>query len=514
MKKRLLSTIIIVSLIAPIAYAEDITFSLGQKEYYFKVGEEAVIGLESDNSYKEDIDGMLSYTITQSVNQGNFQYSSSNSKSTNFRIAKGKSEVPLNFGTSDTPMKLSVSLRFSYTEDESRETNIDNIDIFFVEDSSQKNNQKNKISSSSQKVQSSQQAQQQDPFAKQQKQMEQMVDQMFGNQQQPKTAQQRLQNNQLSQDSSALKKQMQDQIQEQQQMKQEFQRELEKNQELLKEHQELLGQGFNLTGAGFDPESKNTGSFELNYQNQKGQQASLKGQLDNGTLRDLQKNTLQSRQDMLRKLQENGRFQEYQKQLQDQGFYKQDMEISQQYNRTNIKLNYKDQENKTASIKAELINNSVEKVELIGQEKDYNHWWIWALILILALIVYVSHKKLRKKEVSEGYQIKKSTERPFDYRKESLEMLEKAKKLFEKKEYKDAYGKAAQALRLFLSYDQGLKKEITNDEIIRHLKESSIDHKETKECFDLCSLVEFARYKANKKDFEKIVSCAKKVISP
>ena len=92
-------------------------------------------------------------------------------------------------------------------------------------------------------------------------------------------------------------------------------------------------------------------------------------------------------------------------------------------------------------------------------------------------------------------------------------MLEKSKEQFDLKEYKDAYGTAGQALRIFLSYENKLNKEITNDEIINYLRNHKKSYKEIKECFDLCSLVEFAKYEANNKDFEKIVKMVKKVIS-
>ena len=65
---------------------------------------------------------------------------------------------------------------------------------------------------------------------------------------------------------------------------------------------------------------------------------------------------------------------------------------------------------------------------------------------------------------------------------------------------------------MFLSYENGLKRELTNDEVVDCLKDQSIGHMKIKECFDLCSLVEFAKYKANNDDFEKILVEAQGVI--
>lgn len=513
MKHRIIFMLLLFMLAVPLVSAKDITLSLDQSEYYFKTGEDAIINLESENTYNEQINGMLSYTITQSMNQGNFQYSSSNTKSTSFSVEKGERQVPISFGTSDAPMTLDIGLQFSYTKDESRIVNLDNIKINFVSDESQKNNQENQVSSSSQEASQSSQ-QQNDPFAQQEQRMQQMMDQMFGKeqQQQPPSAEQRLQNNQLSQDSSALKQQMAKQIQEQQQMKEEFQKELAQNQEFQKEHQKLLNQGYNLTNANFNPSSNNTGDFELQYQKPNGEQASLQGQMNNGDMQNLQKNTAESRQQILDKLQENKQFQEYQKQLQEQGYSQQDMQLSQEQNQTNVQLNYMNHNNETASITAEIINNTVENVELKngGKEKK-NYWWIISILILIALVVYFAYKKYRKKPEPEPI-VERKIEKPYDYKIESLKLLEKSKKQFASKEYKDAYGTAGQALRLFLSYENKLNKEITNDEIIDYLRNHKKSYKEIKECFDLCSLVEFAKYEANKKDYDKIVKIVEKEI--
>jgi hypothetical protein len=48
--------------------------------------------------------------------------------------------------------------------------------------------------------------------------------------------------------------------------------------------------------------------------------------------------------------------------------------------------------------------------------------------------------------------------------------LDEAAVLFENKKYKEAYSRVGQTVRLFLRYEQGLDREITNDEIIHHLK--------------------------------------------
>jgi len=504
----------LIILIAPFVNAENITMSLDQQEYYFKTGENAIINLKTDSSYNSSINGMLSYTITQEINQGNLQYSNSNTQSTSFSVNSGETDNGISFGTSDNPTTLTVNLKFSYTDNETKEVSLNNIKIYFVNDDSQKNNQQNKVSSSSQKSQTSQQ--QNDPFAQQAQQMQDMLNQMTDQemQQQSQTSQQKLQNNQMAQDSSALKQQMQKQAQEQQEMKQEFQKQLAQNSDFQKEHQDLLNQGYNLTNANVNPSTNNTGDFDLNYENQNGDKASLKGSMQNGEMQNIQKDTPQSRQEMLDKLQQNKEFQKYQNELQQQGFQKNNTEFSTQINKTNIQMNYVNQNNETASISADIINDTVKNVEVTNDtvKEKKNYFWIILIILAAGIIGFLFYKKLFNKKRVNTSKKNEIKEKPFDYKTEALTMLDHAEILFNKEEFKDAYMFAGQALRLFLSYKNNLKKEVTNDEIIKYLKEHKQSYKDAKDCFDLCSLVEFAKYKANEKDFRKILEFANKII--
>ncbi len=512
MNKRILLFSILLILLIPLVFADDLTLSTNQTEYYFKTGENAIVILHSDNTYDHQIDGLLSYTITQEIHQGNLQYSSSNTQSTSFSFAKGELDNSLSFGTSDTPLTLNVDLKFSYTEDGAREVPINNIKIYFVNEDSQKNNQQNKASSSSQEVQTQQQ--QNTPLSQQ---MQQMMNQMKGQQQQQKESQnpqQKLQNNQMSQDSSALKQQMEKQIEEQQKMKQEFQKQLAQNNDFQKEHQDLLNKGYNLTSANVNPSTNKTGSFDLNYEKSNGEKASLKGNMQDGKMQNIKKNTPESRQQALDKLQEDKEFQKYQNQLQKQGFQQNNTQFSQEINKTNIQMNYINKNNETASISADIINNTVKNIKVINntRKKRNNYFWIILIILVAGITGFLIYKKRFNKKKIEIHEKQKIEEKLFDYKKESLLVLNKAKKLFEKEKYKDAYMFASQALRLFLSYENNLKKEVTNDEIINYLKKHKQSYKNVKDCFDLCSLVEFAKYKANKKDFSKIIDFAEKVI--
>lgn len=491
------------------AYAEDISMSVNQTTYYFLTGDDAIVPIEIENTYDRQINGILRYTVTQQINQGNFQYSSSNTQSNSFSVNEGKESVSLGFGTSDAPLTMTVNLGFIYNENEQREVPLGPITIQFVADDSQKKNQSDPMQSSSQTAR----APQQDPFSQQQQQLQQRLDQMFGNQPTlPQDPQQRLQNNQLSQDSSALKQEIQKQLQDQRQLNEEFQKELADNQEFQEAHQDLVQNGYNVTSGNLNPSTKNSGSFELQYQNENGKWAKLEGTMEDGKITELQKQSQEQQESMLEKLRQNDNFKQYQTQLQNQGFSENEIQYMQDGNKTNVILNYDDQQEQKASITGEFVEGKLNKVSLEKEEVSSDLiWWIIPIIVAAAVGAYFLYRIKTKKTVPliETPIIK---EKPFNHVLEAKKLLEKANGLFDKKQYKDAYGAAAQALRLFLSYENGVQREITNEEILKILdgKDSMVE--KIKNCFDLCSLVEFAKYDPNKEDFNKIIQNITQVI--
>ncbi|MBR9703767.1 hypothetical protein GOV12_00005, partial [Candidatus Pacearchaeota archaeon] len=148
-----------------------------------------------------------------------------------------------------------------------------------------------------------------------------------------------------------------------------------------------------------------------------------------------------------------------------------------------------------------------------GNSKYYFWLLIIGIIIILVIIIYLIYYKYYKKNKKAFDDIKDvNSEKPFDYKFESRKLLKESKKLFNLKKHKDAYEKAGQAIRLFLSHKYHLKIETTNDDIIRYLKLQNMDITKIKECFDLCCLVEFAKYKANIKDFNMILKIGEDII--
>ncbi len=486
-------------------YSEDIAMKINSSEYYFLVNQNAVIPLELNNTYNHAVSGTLTYSISQQITQSGFQYSNSNTQQSSFSVPQGNSIVNLDFGTSENPSTMDISLSFNFVENESKIVSLDNIKIHFVSDDSQKqqnsqsqqstsqsNNQQQSQSQNNQNNQNQQSSQQQEPTNSQMQQQ-----------------QQKLQNNQLPADSNALKDEIKKQYDNQQKMKDEFQKELSKNSEFQKKHQEMLSEGYNLTNGNMNPTSNNTGDFNLNYE-KNGETANLKGNMVNGTMQDIQKTSSEDTQKIMNQLRNNSDFKNYDKTLKKQGFNSTSPKISKQGNQTNIEIEYKNQLNETAKILSTIENEEIKKVEL---ELKHSKNWLWYvfIIIILCVLSYFISKKLKKNKLELEVTPKK-IEKTIDFRKEARKMIQEAKELFESNEKKEAYALASLAIRFFYRCKLETKKDITGFELVKLLKSKKINYEETQKCLNLCGLVEFAKYNPNKKDFDKIIDIAGKII--
>ena len=477
----------------PSVSAEDIVFSVDQNEYYFLTGQQAVVPLHMNSTYEKQIDGKVTYTITQTVSQSGGQYSSSNSQSQSFSVPKGNNSIQINFGRSDQPLTLTADLEFSYTfDDETRIVSLNDLVIHFVSNQSQMNNQQNPQQSSSQEIKNA------EPSSE--------------NQQQPQTPQEKLQNSQMNQDSQALKDQIEQEMADEQAREEAFEENLFNNQDFQKQHQSLQDQGYNISQKQLDAMSNDTGNFNITYENEEGKKANFKGSMEEGELTDFQKQTAEDRKQMMDTLNQSEQFQEYKQQLAEEGYNQTDVSFHQNGNTTEITLSYEDKENKTATITAEFLDEQLEDVRLSKENDIHPLLWIIPLLIFSVMIVLFIYLKYGKKnddsKVSKGF-----FEKPFDYKLEAKRLLIEAERLYKHGEYKQAYSKAGQSLRLYLSYEYGLKKEVTNQDILRFLKDKQFPYTEVKECFDVCTLVEFAKYAGSDHDFKQVYSTVKSIVA-
>ncbi|MGA8563513.1 MAG: hypothetical protein WB587_02050 [Nitrososphaeraceae archaeon] len=519
-------------------YAQDILLSTNQTDYYFKTGENAIIPIEINNTYGKQISGILQYTISQLINQGNIQLSNYNTEKQSLSINEENNKISLDVGKSDTPSNFTVNLGFNYNENGNRIVPLGPIIIHFVSDESQKNtHQQNKMQNSSQpSTQSNQQdifSQQQqqmeqglnelfgnqsDLFSQQQQQMEQKLNELLGNQQnQPQNQQQQLQNNQLAQDSNALKQQLDRQVQKQEQIKKEFEQKLFSNNEFLNRHQNLLKNGYNINASNLNAKSNDTGSFDIKYNNTTGKWATLQGNMKNGTMTNINEQSQDKQEKLLEKLKQNKSYQQFNSKLLTEGFSQNDIAFEANGNVTNVILKYEDQKQANATITANFVNDEIRQVTL--EDRNSNPLNLMLLIIIAvtvvsAICIYFAIKKFKNKK---SFTIIDTQLNPklksFDHVIESKKLIDEAIQYHDKGDYKESFGTAGKSIRLFLSHDAGIKREITSEELIRLIPKDNYPINDIRECLKVTDLVEFAKLKATDYDFKKIISLFNKLLN-
>ena len=523
-----------------LVYAQDVYLSTNQTQYYFKTGENAIVPIQINNTYGKPISGSLQYTITQQINQGNVQLSNTNSEEKSLSIDNKNSKVSLNLGKSDSPSDYSVNINYNYNVNGDRIVTLGPISVHFVSNGSNKNIQGNaRMQSSSQPNNQpqtgpqdlfSQQQQQmqhqlnemlgndQDLFSQQQQQMQQQLNEMLGNpQNQSQNRQQQLQNNQLSQDSNALKHQLEKQVQKQEQVKNEFKRKLFSNNDFLNKHQKLLQNGYKIGNSDLIPVTNDTGSFNIKYNNTNGKWATLQGNMKNGTLSQINQQTQTQQDKLLEQLKQNTQYQQFNSKLLQEGFSPNNTTFVPKTNQTDIILNYANDKNENASILAEFLNDSLKQVSLKGGNSS--QFYLIPLLVLVAIIlsavsIYLVIKKIYNKNKSLVDSSLTSKPKSSDYIIGSKKLMDEAVQHYDKGQYKEAFEIARKSLRFFLNGDADIKKETTDQELLQ-LIQNNIKYPldDIRDCFKITDLVQFAKSEPTESDFKKIISLLEKLVN-
>ncbi len=345
--------------------------------------------------------------------------------------------------------------------------------------------------------------------------MQQQINQFFNQQRNQQPMQSRVQNNQLNQNTRALKQQMQNQLQEQKKMQEDFQRNLAANPEFQRQHQKLLNQGYNLSDSTINPVTNNTGAFEMEYMKPGGETASMEGEMVDGALRNLRSQTAEDRKRILEQLGRDAGFKKLDDGLRSEGFNQSQPVFNQlTQNHTRIVVPYGNG-SVEKKITADYINASIQNVslqeEVAEKEKREMDLWLPLSILVSALIAWMLYSRYwRRREEGE---VEVPVEE-VDFVAEARALLEEAKRLFSEGREKDACERVSQAVRYYFSSRLGLKRELIDVELLDILQGMGLsEYSDVRECLNLCSLVEFAKYKPNKKDFMDLIDTAEKVVT-
>lgn len=412
--------------------------------------------------------------------------------------------------------------------------------------------------------------QKQDQEQQQQQRQEQMQEQYEKQSDIQKKLEQTQQN--MHQDSSATREALQKEQQRRQEQKERFQENLEKNEEFREQMEEMQQQGFEVQNKSINARGNNSGEFNYQMKNKEtGETADIKGSMQDNEMQSMT-NTQDIKEDkgyqeLKEQLEKQGFRQTGEPKANEKGF-NQNFENPKTGEHANIEGRMENDEVKDAKSSFEnkemldkILNNPSHNNQMLNQalqhqyngsvpaedftfekrpgespammqdsnqsvlrspvkynqttgelleepdlSQDRDWWWLIAPVLIAASALLLL--KLRKQRQPE----QQIVEKKIDYKKESKAMLEEAIRLYDDGQKKDAYGLAGAAIRFYYSHRLGIKKELSNAKLIFYLKKNKVKTAEIKRCLDLCGIVEFAKYKPNRKDFDRIISLARKVI--
>ncbi|MBP2132781.1 hypothetical protein J2128_000702 [Methanomicrobium sp. W14] len=508
--------------------AAGISLETEHTDYYFETGDEAYVPVFTDNSLGHNVSGILSYTTSETTRSQGFSYSSSSSDSQNIVIPKGNSSFTISAGTSDSQKTIEVTLSFKYTESDSYVASLNPIYIHFVSDNGQNGSSGSGNSQTSTESKASSSSSNSGTSSQMQQIIQSMMSQGSSDSgyssslypSQGQSSKQALQNNQMSQDTSALKKQMEEKSAEKNRQKSSLAAIIENNTLYMSVNQSLTGQGFTPGELSVSPSSEDTGSFGKLYSTGSDSgNVSVDGYVDSGNVSYILQTTNMSTT-LPDSLTENETYKKFAGLLEKGNYSSFGTQINATYNGSYLQVWYSDEKGKGAYLNATFFPNS--SLESFGYtiSKDENSVPGLLLLLVIVvsgiIIIYAVYRKYLKK-----YLIKKpdAIKEPFvppriiDPYKEAMSLLEKAVSLFEKEEYIQAYSRTGQALRLYLTYKYGDKTEKTNEEIIKVLPSGHVNKNEIREILLKCSDVEFAKGKPDETAFYEIIDEIKRIIS-
>ena len=346
----------------------------------------------------------------------------------------------------------------------------------------------------------------------------QSEEEMQQQQEQQENTQSKLQNidQQNPDNMQDLKQEMQEEMQRQEAEKQKLMEQIESDSKTFEEHQKLQEEGYQLSEKNVNPTSPDSGDFEYQYAKENGDTASMKGNVNNGSVEDVSSWSSDDERRMMDALENSTEFQEAMSELEKEGFQIENKSISPaSSNMTDFQYQLSNPDtNETAQIQGSMTSQGNVTSLVVEKEGDERSSWSFVYLIIGALIGYYVWQKYLRKEKIVPLAGAPARKKHIDYRKDALRMLALAEEMFASGRKKDAYEKVSYAVRFYFKHElESDKKELTAMDALGLIVEGvRFDRKEVKQFFDICNLVNFAKYEANKKDFEKIVNIGKGVV--
>jgi len=486
-----------------------ITFTAGQKEYYFVVNTPAVIPLSATSSYPQEIPGTIQLSTDEQLQQPGIVMVSTRNRVIPYTIEPGDSYVNLSAGTSGQPTDYKVHLTFDYTDSSPKEVTLPEIIIHFVADPSQAQNSPSPVSSSTGagtgNVPSSSSVH--------------ISQQTVSPQQQASndgSTQSALQNNQMQQDANALKNQMEQEKAKRDVLQSEFEKKLLGNPLVQDVNATLGADSYSRQALDTQPISNDTGTYSMTYRNDAGTQVTVSGSMVAGEVPSAleQSNTTFNTTPAL---ETNATFRAFDQSLAGQGLVRTETRDNRTLTDAVINLTYTNPDGRKAFVNATVNGGVLTGLSLATEPETSPLPLILAVVVTIAVVAgigwLVYRRYSRRKTRSEENPAESVAHRqPFDHRQAAQQILALAETAFREQNYPAAYGYAGQALRLFLSYEHGARYEMTNGELLAYLRVQGKEIDGIPERLARCSEVEFAKGGPDEAEFSAMIGKIRKII--
>jgi len=290
---------------------------------------------------------------------------------------------------------------------------------------------------------------------------------------------------------------------------------LENDSEFQEMKQELQEQGYEMDSTEFDGlDADNKTDFTSSFKKPDGKTANITGSMQNGKLSDMGHLSDDDILNIKDALENSSEYQDLKEELEAKNIsMPEDLKVEPIKNgETEVT-----QGNMTA--KVSVSGNEIDILDIdFDDGKTLMDKVKYPLLVLIFLIISASYYLYKKREALVSAivdNVPVARVRKVNPKKDALKMLLEAERLFEAGDMKEAYTKVSFAVRFYFRYtiDAAGSRELTSIEVIRLLKgESYKGISKVKECFSMCDLVKFAKYKPNKTDFGKMVGLGKEIV--
>ena len=497
--------------------AAGITLKADQNEYYFSLGESADIPVAIVSDFDRSIDGTLQFsTVEQSQTAGTVM-TSSNNRMYSHSIPPGNSQITISSGSSDVEKNVRVQVTYDYTDTAPVQVRLPEIIIHFVSKPPPSSGSQSPITSSSAPGNGNSPMTSSVQIVQQSMSFQQQTGQQLTGQQ--NNVQQSISNNQMPQDAAALKAQLQQETAQKEKNQNEFNQRLAIDPLVQQVNATLAADGFIRESQNANPKSADEGTFTMSYQNPAGDKMNLQGTMTGGIVPSVLEQSA-SAVNVTAPLSANTTFQSFASELNRQGFLRNQTLMNVTLSGATVNITYLSGQGVPAYVNATIDRENVTQVSFGISKVETNYLFIGftvALLIILGFIIWWMYRRLKaqKKIMSPAGPLFRPAPVELDYKKEALRLLKEAEKSFTRGEYQDAYGLAGRAARTFLSFELGVRYELTNAELASVLTASGLatQYKSVIALLERCSDVEFAKGQPDAGEFTSIIRQIKDMVT-